>query len=190
MSLINLSRPCHVWVALLIGVVGCSPTEPDDETPAALNPAAMVPVGGTITANGKPLETLVITFLPANGPGVGTAETDKDGKYSVSSAGGAGILPGDYKVAISYLVSDTGEPQGLGPRSALIQPAGMRTAKEQIPPEYSDLGRTKLVAKVEAKGGQFDFNVPATISAPTAKPDEAKPAEAKPAESKSTEKKG
>jgi hypothetical protein len=204
-SSINSSRRWRLWAVLLVGVVGCAPSEPADDRLAAVTPEAMVPVSGVVTANGKPVDTVVITFLPPNGPGVGTGETDKDGKYTLSSVGGPGILPGDYKVAISYLVSDTGEPQGLRPRSSMAQPPGMRTAKEQIPPEYSDLGRTKLTARVDLKGGHFDFDVPISISATEpkppgkkvedAKPDEAKtreakPDEAKPAEPKSTEKNG
>jgi hypothetical protein len=94
---------------------------------------------------------------------VGSAQTNPDGKYELSSMGGPGVLPGEYKVGLSYMVSDKGEPQGLGVRIAQVQPPGMLTAKEQLPPEYSDLGRTKLSAKVGPQGGEFDFDVPASL---------------------------
>jgi hypothetical protein len=163
--------------------VGCAAGEPVDDRLAAANPKALVPVKGVVTINGKPRATVVVTFLPPSGPAVGSAETDQDGKYELSSMGGPGVLPGEYKVGLSYLVSDKGEPQGLGVRIAQVQPPGMLTAKEQLPPEYSDLGRTKLSAKVGPQGAEFNFDVPASL------PFEAKKAaEKREAEVKSSEK--
>src|SRR5262245_28126856 len=102
--------PSNVWrrrwlrALMLLGVVGCAPAEPDDDRLAAANPKALVPVKGVVTINGKSRTTVVVTFLPPAGPAVGTAETDKDGKYELSSMGGPGVLPGEYKVGISYLL--------------------------------------------------------------------------------------
>jgi hypothetical protein len=185
----NLLRRLRLWAVLLAGVAGCGGSEPVDERLAALDPKALVPAGGVVTVNGKPVATLVITFLPPSGPALGTAETDKDGKYQLSSMGGPGVLPGDYKVAISYMVSDKGEPQGMAARSSLVQRSGMLSAKEQLPAEYADLGRSKLSANVGPQGGQFNFGVEATIPAVEEKPAEKRAEEAKSAETKTTDKK-
>ena len=88
----------------------------------------------------------------------GVGETDEEGKYTLESYGTPGMLPGEYKVAISYLVSAEGEPQGPGPRSAMTQPPSMFTPR-RLPDEYSNLGRTKLTATVGPKGGTFDFDI-------------------------------
>jgi hypothetical protein len=104
-------------------------------------------------------------------------------------------------VSISYLVSDKGEPQPISARVAQLQGHGMLTAKEQLPREYSDLGRTKLSAKVGPQGGEFIFDVPASIppeaekAAGEGKPTEPeksrekKTGEESPAETKAAEKK-
>jgi hypothetical protein len=143
--------------------VGCAQSEPVDDRLAALDPRALVPVSGVVTIKGKPRPTVVVTFLPPHGPALASAETDENGKYVLRSMGGPGALPGDYKVSISYLLSDKGEPQDIGARTAQRQGPGMLAAKEQLPREYSDLGRTILSRTVGPQGGQFDFDVPASI---------------------------
>jgi hypothetical protein len=160
----------RLWVVLVVGVAGCGKPAPVvDDRLRALDPSQLVPAGGVVTINGKPLQTVVITFLPPNGPALGTAETDKNGKYELRSMGGPGVLPGEYKVAISYLVSDQGEVQGMGARNSMIQGLGMMSAKEQLPPEYADLGRSKLSVTVGPRGGTFDYDVPAAIPTANAK---------------------
>jgi hypothetical protein len=130
----------------------------------------MVPAGGTVTVKGKPLAKAVVTFLPPNGPAVGVGETDVQGHFKLSSMGREGIPSGRYKVAVSYLVSDQGVPQGLGARSALAAGPGMLSAKEQIPAEFSDLGRTTLSAEVTPQGGSFPLDIPVDLTIPELKP--------------------
>jgi hypothetical protein len=89
-------------------------------------------------------------------------ETDKDGKYELESYGGKeGAPAGHYKVAVSYLVSPQGDPQGLSARSSLAPSPETTTATERLPKEYSDLGRTKLSADVGLEGGTFNFDIDA-----------------------------
>jgi hypothetical protein len=188
MSSIHLWRRLRPWAVLLCCVVGCGMSEPVDDRLRVLDPHALVPAGGVVTVNGKPLASLVITFLPPTGAGLAGAETDKDGKYQLSSIGGPGVLPGEYKVAISYLISDKGEPQGMATRTSNIRGPGMLSAKEQLPADYADLGRTKLSAIVGAAGGQFDFDVPASIPPAAEKPAEKKADESKTTKARTTEK--
>jgi len=159
----------QVFLPLTLGaVLGCSKTETEEVHPATLDRSKLVPVTGTVTLKGKPLAGAVVTFLPKTGvPGLG--ETDSEGKYSLKSALLSGVTPGEYKVAISYLVSAGGEPQGVGARSAMVQSPEMMSAKEQLPAEYSDLGRTKLQAGVQPAGGNFNFDIPATLEIPAPK---------------------
>jgi hypothetical protein len=156
------SRRWSHWALALVGVLGC--TDPGDERPA-FNPGALVPAGGVVTINGKPLAHAVVTFLPETGcPGVG--ETDEVGKYALKSISFRGVTPGDYKVAISYVASADGEPQGTEARNALVQSKAFLSAKELLPSHYSDFGRTKLRAKVPGQGGTFKFDLDAPLPAP------------------------
>ncbi|WP_254053624.1 carboxypeptidase-like regulatory domain-containing protein [Singulisphaera sp. GP187] len=166
-----MTRRQTLWTVVLAVVSGCSKSDVEG-TADGPDFSNLVPVSGVVTLNGEPLAGAVVTFLPPQwSPGIG--ETDAKGEYSLSSSGRPGLAPGEYKVAISLLLSAEGEPQGLGPRSSLAQPPGMLTAKEMLPREYADLGTSKLIAKVNPKGGHFAFDVKApglVLPTPTASP--------------------
>ncbi|MCA1685602.1 MAG: hypothetical protein LC745_06370 [Planctomycetia bacterium] len=149
-----------------VGLLGCNPGVTDDERP---DYTKLVPVTGTVTINGKGVPGVVVTFLPPMWS-ASNGETKDDGTYTLQTAGKPGALPGHYKVGISYLVSAEGEPQGLAPRSAMSLPPEMLTAREKLPPEYSDLGRTTQKATVSTAGGRFDFDVKAVLDAPPPAP--------------------
>ena len=157
----TLSRRPWWSLALLIwfGVLGCQFEAPDDDPPDF---SRLVPVKGTVTINGKPLPGLVVTFLPPKWS-ASNGETHADGSYTLQTASKPGALPGDYKVGISYLVSAAGEPQGLTARSSMSPTPGMATAKEKLPPEFSDFGRTTLKVTVPSGGKDFDFDVRADL---------------------------
>src|SRR5262249_49158964 len=121
----------------------------------------LVPAGGAVTLDGKPLAHAVVSFMPKHGP-IATGETDDSGHYMLSY-GREGAPVGDFVVAISYLVSAEGEPQGLGPRSSLAPNPSMRTATERLPQESSALGRSKFRATVPPAGSttlNFDLTGP------------------------------
>lgn len=150
---------------LLTLAFGCSQGGADDTGPDVPDLSMKVPVIGVVRSEGRPLARAVVTFLPARG-GTGVGETDEDGKYELASYGTPGLIPGEYKVAVSYLVSAEGEPQGMEARSSFGKPPGMATATERLAPEVSDLGRTKLKASVSSGGGEFDFDVKAPAGPP------------------------
>ncbi|WP_216821104.1 carboxypeptidase-like regulatory domain-containing protein [Singulisphaera sp. GP187] len=156
------------WAIILAMAVGsgCTGTT-EEEGPDFSN---LVPVTGVITLNSEPLPGAVVTFLPKQWA-TGLGETNEKGEYSLSTANRPGLSPGDYKVAISLLLSAEGEPQGLGARSSLAQPPSMLTAKEYLPRHYADLGTSKLTAHIEAKGGTFNFNLDAPELAKPPRPE-------------------
>ncbi len=156
----------RLWPLTLLAVLGCSsPEAPEDRPYVDPRTIPLVPVEGTVTLDGKPLAGAVVTFLPPrDAPSNG--ETDQNGHYVMKTYERDGVPQGEYKVAVSYLVSAEGVPQGLGPRSAQSQPPGMLTATERLKPEFADLGRTKLTATVGPQGGTFDFAVEAKPEEP------------------------
>jgi hypothetical protein len=145
---------CAFWLA------GCAPGTRADSPP---DYGTLVPVKGVVTFKGKPVPGAVVTFLPPKWA-ASNGETAADGSYALETAGKPGALPGEYKVAVSYLVSADGEPQGLGPRSAMSPAPGMATARERVPPEFSDFSRTTLRAAVRPGGGTFDFDLPVELA--------------------------
>ncbi len=69
----------------------------------------LVPVTGTVTLNGKPLEGAVVSFQPdASMPGAMPAEdvTGPDGNYKALTKGRSGVVPGKYKVVVSKSLID------------------------------------------------------------------------------------
>lgn len=142
------------------------------------------PVKGKVTVQGKPLEHAVITFLQVDETGTtSVAETDEEGAYELTYIGKPGVAAAKYKVGISYLMGTDGTVYGLAPRSGLSKPYGMITAKELLPPEWSNLGKTTQTATVPVKGGTFDFDIkepllpPPTAETPAKSAGSEKPAE-------------
>lgn len=163
---LRLSYP----LALLV-MFGCSGEVGDVANGSVPDLSAKVPVGGVVTIQGKPVAKVTVTFLPQQG-GSGVGETDENGKYSLQSYSTPGLLPGEYKVAISYLVSVDGEPQDMAARASWVQPPGMATATERVPTQFSDLGRTKLTASVSRENNTLDFDVSdPLLPPPVKKPD-------------------
>ncbi|WP_406698258.1 hypothetical protein V5E97_05315 [Singulisphaera sp. Ch08] len=166
----------------LIGfsVLGCGDAEsPEDETPPDYT--KVVPVTGTVKLNGVPLPTAVVSFIPPKWP-ASNGETKADGTFTLETTGNPGVLPGEYRVSISYLVSPAGGAQGLGPRRSFSPPPGMLGAEEKLPPEYSDFMRTTLKRTVPATGGNFEFDIKAdqVKIEPTKAVVEAEPAKTEP----------
>ena len=154
--------------ALLAAAVGCRGDEPE---PAHADPDSIVlaPVSGVVRLNGTPLARAVVTFMPPTGA-TSVGETAGDGRYTLESYGRPGGAPaGHYKVAISYLASADGEPQGLKDRSGLAPNPKMNAAREVLPPAISDLGRTTLTADVPPAGGPIDFDLKADVTLPESK---------------------
>lgn len=65
---------------------------------------AMLPVEGTITLDGKPLDGAAISFVPAEGGRPCSGQTDAQGHFTLASyVAGDGVPPGEYKVTVVKL---------------------------------------------------------------------------------------
>ena len=75
-------------------LLGCSPEGATLE--------GTVPVSGTVTQNGQPLEGAAVTFVPTDGGRSASGMTDASGKFSLTTLDpGDGALPGSYQVTIT-----------------------------------------------------------------------------------------
>ncbi|MBX6315072.1 MAG: hypothetical protein IRY99_19480 [Isosphaeraceae bacterium] len=110
-------------------------------------------VSGTVTFEGKPLESGSIQFLPAT-PDQATAAGGViiDGKYDIPSD--QGPTPGTYKVMIFTTSSGVPAPTDAPPGEVVVAPKSAMV----IPVRYNH--QTELTVKVEAGGpNTFDFKL-------------------------------
>lgn len=135
-----------VAVAAVLASGGCGKRGP-----------ALIPVTGTVTLDGQPLEGVNVTFMPvagAEGEG-GIAVTDASGKYELKQfrGTGKGTAAGEYRVTISKVVMADGSPIPADKSAAEVQ------TKDLLPAKYSDLGATTLTATVKEGGQPINFDL-------------------------------
>jgi len=114
------------------------------------------PVRGQVLLDGKPLPGVVVVFHPAGewGPDEGRprAETDADGRFTVSTYGaGDGAPAGKYKVAVFELRPDEGETVT---HTDVIRPGTPRRAGP--PAVYANPDSSGLSAQVAEGPNELD----------------------------------
>jgi len=124
----------------------------------------LVPVTGTVTLDGKPLEGANIAFVPDQGNAVSTPGTDltgASGNFKIAYNNRAGLAPGKYKVAISKLEAKAGVvlPEEFKRDPVMAKMAGL--TKESMPDSVSGVGESRFEAEVLPAGGTFEFDVKA-----------------------------
>ena len=127
-----------IFAALLAAsICGCSdgPTGP-----------ATVPVSGTVTLGGQPLDGATVTFQPVTGssPDAKPAQTvtDEAGKFAASltlldGSSKPGLVPAEYSVTVAKME--------LGPLTSTTTPP-----KSLVPAKYNNAKTSDLTATVSA----------------------------------------
>jgi hypothetical protein len=152
-TLINQVRlwPATLLVTVcLLGNSGCGGSE------------KVVKVTGTATHNGKPVDGLVVSFVPQTQTQTGpsTGETDESGKYelTVASTGRSGAVVGTHKVWVS-LPREPPEPVDKDEKMRMRKQKQKKPAAEKQPADiaavlkkYGNLEKTPLT--VEVRGGE------------------------------------
>lgn len=129
---------------------------------------SLVPVSGTVTINGRPLDGAQIEFLPEDqGPAGGRpggAKTAADGRYTATTDGRWGLVPGKYRAVVSKvndaLLSQVPETIRIDPnmtRKFLESKPKPRGAKASDPLQIE----AKFEAEVPPSGKVLDFDVKA-----------------------------
>ncbi len=133
-----------IWIAIG-GAAGLLLAGCGEET------AGKLPVSGTITIKGAPVDAGTINFFsqPPT-PDCFTGALITDGKYSVPAV--QGLLPGTYRVQISAPVQG---PPSTDPVPGEAGPL----AEDRIPVEYNANSKLTFEAKSGA-ANKFDFDVP------------------------------
>ena len=107
----------------------------------------MVPVSGTLTYEGSPLEGFQVTFLPTDGRRAATGVTDSNGKFTMgTNQAGDGAPPGLHKVAIVW--AGTGASGTPGNEEVIDNPADLPKPPVEIPKKYQNADTSGLTQDV------------------------------------------
>lgn len=132
-----------VWLGGAI-LVGCA--KPD----GAAEVLSTVPVSGTLTYQGQPLESYRVTLYPEQGDRASSGLTDAEGKFTLgTNREGDGVPPGRYRVVVAYsppASEDTTLDLPIEDPSKLPQP------KIKIPSKYSSPDQSGLTQEVPRDG--------------------------------------
>ncbi len=138
---------CLCLIVLGLHLVGCGTAE---------GLSGSVPVTGTVTIDGSPLEEGTVGFAPKN-PAVGQPATGqiKDGKFSMqTTVSSPGVIAGDYQVRIISV--DLGTAQALPPGVPPNPNAPPPEVLSLIPKKYGDIATSGL--EVSVKPGMEPLN--------------------------------
>jgi hypothetical protein len=120
-----------------------------------------VHVQGKVTALSQPIDNAVVSFMPlgaTKGEG-GIARSDREGNFSLTGSrrGDKGVVPGEYKIRVSRLVTRNG---------ALLDPAATEAdnpgSYDSVPRPYSS-GDSPLKATVPEEGGPITIDIPVKL---------------------------
>lgn len=142
--------PASCFLVVPLALAGCETA--DDGPP-------LVAVEGTVTLDGKPLDSATVSFIPTGstlGQG-GMAVTDTNGQFEIASPDlkRKGLPAGSYKVVISRPLNPDGTPFTATAEVGLMDSG----ARESLPPAYSDFEQTRLTADVAAEGAKLEFKL-------------------------------
>jgi hypothetical protein len=155
-----IRRLSTIAILIVSGLAGCGDSEEGGNV-------KLVKVTGTITDNGKPLEGVLVSFVPAAGnPSFvpATGESGSDGSYTLYSKNRTGVAPGKYKVTVAPAKSapeatSEGDILKNDPSKLEFEKKAASTnrrgpAKKAAPPAPTD-GRSEFEAEVKDGDGQI-----------------------------------
>lgn len=151
-------------ICLAVSLVGC------DSGPK------LVPVTGSVTLDGKPLQYKSLYFYPVRSAGTqgdgSGAFTDKEGKYYLianirgSKRDQRGVFAGKYRVTVAEPMIPITEAD-FAPRAVQVDSAtpgpglipNEKLVKREIPVPYNSESSTPFVVEVPEKGGVIDLEL-------------------------------
>lgn len=151
------------WAVALAGllVVGCG------------YEASLVPVSGTVTHDGAPLEEATVVFIPVGAKDEGQAAavaSGPGGVYRMVTGGSPGLLPGKYRVRVMKslnpppkMTNEEAEQFGEDdPYMAIMaRKADPKQRRLALASESSNKIEGEFPAEVGASGNEFNFDVKA-----------------------------
>jgi hypothetical protein len=109
----------------------------------------MVPIHGSVSYRGRPLDHGTVIFLPTTGTRQASGEIGRDGMYQLTTLEkGDGAQFGEYKIVIHSLEAHPGEPTRMEYEEAAQR--GLQR-KQQVPLKYTSPETTPLEVMVDVK---------------------------------------
>jgi len=113
---------------------------------------SLVPVSGTVTLDGKPLQDAEINFNTlgeTEGPG-SLAISDSNGKFIVRTSDNEGAAVGEYKVTVIQYGGEDGKPLTSDEMASEFPPAMFNI----LPKQYEDVALTPLKVTIGKDGNE------------------------------------
>lgn len=145
---------CFVIVGLVAAGCGGEYAPVGAQRPAS----NVVPVAGTLTYQGKPLEYYLVSFIPESGGHVAIGTTDSSGKFTLgTNKQGDGASVGTYKVSVTFA-----GPPADDDKSAQEPPpedeSKLPKPKFQLPSQYGSHETSNIKVDVPS-GGLSDYKL-------------------------------
>jgi hypothetical protein len=144
----NARRIVHVSLAIvgLAAAAGCSGRKTEWQRPK------VVPAGGMVRYQGKPLEGALVTFSNSAQGLSASGRTDAQGKFTLTSfEEGDGALPGKHVVTVSKVQMPPTPDRSAPPRRGSARSPEMQP-RWLIPQRYSNPATSGLTAEVGENG--------------------------------------
>jgi len=153
--------PLLVIAPLVLSISGCGPELP-----------ATVPVSGSVTLDGAPVEGATVNFLSEVGSFTASGKTDASGKYTLTTYIGANSAPGAVvgKHNVTIIKVETGSMQDqIGDPKEFMKKMAENPAitsdfktKDLIPKKYSDPKTSGLAPVQVTESGPNEYAFPLT----------------------------
>lgn len=135
------------WVTVLCLVTGLTGCGSNEVKPTL---EKVVPVSGTLTYLGKPLEHHQVSFVPTDGRRAAVGITDAEGKFTLGTNDLAdGAPPGKHKVSVTFAPPS---PDDSATGSPIDDPELLPKPKVAIPAKYGNPETSEIVQEVPSGG--------------------------------------
>ena len=128
-----------------------------------------IPVAGTVTLDGEPIDGAAVTFIPTTQGEALTGEgrTDHEGNFVLRSKGEQGLPPGSYKVAVRKVSGEgaeinddmTDEEQNKAMFNAMMRP---QPTVFLVPKKYASIETSGLTFEVSSDAEKNKFEITLT----------------------------
>lgn len=112
--------------------------------------ASIVPAGGVVNYQGKPIGKINVMLMPKNGSGkIAEGTTDENGKFTLQTMQpGDGAMVGEYQVGFKFVPDEVPAMPGFEGAKKVVSP---------IPEKYADPVKSGQTAKVESDKSKNNF---------------------------------
>ncbi len=148
----RIQAGCLLGVVSVCLLAGCD----DGYAPKAII-EKVVPVSGTLSYQGRPLEYFQVTLQPDGGQRTAVGVTDAAGKFTLgTNKAGDGAPPGPCKISVNFVGPPVEDTAGLEP--GIEDPSKLPKPPVKLPAKFGNPETSGLVLDIPA-GGVSDLKL-------------------------------